>query len=77
MDTLTFRRLGQELASTHRELAKELGMSEVSVKRMATGAQVITEQTARQLISRIVVLREGHQDLFDKLLAEYHRDTLK
>lgn len=71
-----FRLLEAELEATHAGLATELGMSEISVKRMATGAQVITEQTARQITALILIEREGLKKKYQKLLAEYHDDTL-
>ncbi|MDO8416247.1 MAG: hypothetical protein Q7S87_08565 [Agitococcus sp.] len=76
MDIKTFCALENELAQTHAGLADELGLSEISIKRMATGAQVINDRTARQLIARVLIEREGKSELFSKLLAKYHGDTL-
>lgn len=70
------REIETTLGFTHGALARQLGISEVSVKRMATGAQVITEQTARQLGSLLVVHLAGLQGNFAKVLAKYHGDTI-
>ncbi|WP_160297410.1 hypothetical protein [Caballeronia zhejiangensis] len=50
-------------------------MSEVSVKRIATGAQVITDQTARMLVGLLVLQKEGLTKKYAKLLVKYHSDT--
>lgn len=70
------REIESALGFTHGALARELGISEVSVKRMATGAQVITEQTERQLVSLIIVHQAGLHMHFEKELAKYHSDTI-
>jgi hypothetical protein len=77
LDKETFRELEAELAPTHAALADKLGMSVISVKRMATEGQVITEQTARQLVAFVLLKRKGLENEFEKLLARYHDDTLK
>lgn len=77
--TLTPERLREietELGFTHGGLALALGVSEVSVKRMATGAQVITEQTGKQLVGLLVIEREGLKNKYHKALAKYHHDTI-
>lgn len=71
-----FKEIERELDLTHRGLALALGVSEVSVKRMATGAQVITEQTAKQLVGLLLIEREGLQNKFKKTLEKYHSDTI-
>lgn len=76
MNLETFRQLEEELAPTHAALAAELGLSEVSVKRMATNAQVITEQTARQMIAFVLLKRKGLEKEYEKLLGKYHGDTV-
>lgn len=70
------RAIEAELELTHGGLSQVLGISEVSVKRMATGTQVITEQTARQLVGLLVIGREGLQNKYQKALAKYHHDTI-
>ncbi|WP_250532368.1 hypothetical protein [Caballeronia sp. ATUFL_F1_KS39] len=50
-------------------------MSEVSVKRIATGAQVITDQTARMLVGLLLLQKEGLTKKYAKLLGRYHSDT--
>jgi hypothetical protein len=75
LDHSTFRALEKELTLTHVELAAELGLSVVSIKRMATGAQVINKRTARQLIARVLIEREGNSSAYNSLLVQYHSDT--
>jgi hypothetical protein len=70
-----FRLVQVELGWTHAQTAEELGLSEISVKRIATGAQVITESTARVLVASLLVHREGMTMKYQKLLDAYHRDT--
>lgn len=70
------REIETELGLTHGGLALALGVSEVSVKRMATGAQVITAQTAKQLVGLLLIEREGLKDKYAKVLAKYHHDTI-
>lgn len=70
------REIETELGLTHAGLAQLLGVSEISVKRMATGAQVITEQTAKQLVGLLLIEREGLTDRYQKTLAKYHHDTI-
>lgn len=72
-----FREFEAEIAPTHATMAAELGVSEVSIKRIATGSQVITEQMARQVIARVLIEREGLQKKYDKLLEKYHGDASK
>lgn len=70
-----FREIQAELGWTHPETARELGLSLVSVKRIATGTQVITDQTARALVGMLVIHTEGLSKKFSKLLDKYHYDT--
>lgn len=70
------KELERELGLKHAELAQALGVSEVSVKRMATGKQVITEQTARHVVGLLVIEREGLKNKFHKALEKYHGDTI-
>lgn len=70
------RDIETELGLTHAGLAQLLGVSEVSVKRMATGTQVITEQTGKQLVSLLLIEREGLNEKYQKALVKYHHDTI-
>ncbi|WP_301233268.1 helix-turn-helix domain-containing protein [Pandoraea cepalis] len=70
-----FRDIQAALGWTHAETARELGLSEVSVKRIATGKQVITDQTARALVGMLLIHGEGLTKKFSKLLDTYHDDT--
>jgi len=70
-----FREIQTDLGWNHPHTAGALGMSEVSVKRMATGAQTITKQTARMLIGLLVVEQAGLSKKYQKLLDKYHSDT--
>lgn len=70
------REIESELGLTHGGLALALGVSEVSVKRMATGAQVITEQTAKQLVGLLVIEQNGLKKKYQKALDKYHHDTI-
>ncbi|VVE56714.1 hypothetical protein PAQ31011_05134 [Pandoraea aquatica] len=70
-----FREIQAELGWTHPQTACELGLSVVSVKRIATGTQVITDQTARALVGMLLIHNEGLTKKFAKLLDKYHGDT--
>lgn len=70
------REIENELGLKHAGLALALGISEVSVKRMATGAQTITEQTAKQLVALLIIEREALKNKYKKALAKYHDDTI-
>lgn len=72
----TFRLLERELVTMHAELAAVLGISEVSVKRYATDANVIPDQIARLMIALVLIKREGLNKNYEKLLKKYHNDTL-
>jgi len=69
-----FRSVQAELGWTHAQTAQKLGLAEISVKRIATGAQVITESTARVLVAALLIHREGITTKFQKLLDAYHRN---
>jgi hypothetical protein len=69
-----FRLVQAELGWTHAQTAEELGLSEISVKRIATGTQVITESTARAFVALLLVHREEMTKKYQKLLDAYHRD---
>jgi plasmid maintenance system antidote protein VapI len=70
-----FKEIQADLGWTHAQTAAALGLSEVSVKRIATGAQVITDQTARLLVGLVLVHKEGLLKKYAKLLDKYHSDT--
>jgi len=70
-----FKEIQADLGWTHAQTAAALGLSEVSVKRIATGAQVITDQTARMLVGLLLVHKEGLAKKYVKLLEKYHDDT--
>jgi len=70
-----FKEIQADLGWTHAQTAAALGLSEVSVKRIATGAQVITDQTARMLVGLLLVHKEGLAKKYVKLLDKYHGDT--
>lgn len=70
------RDIETELGLTHAGLPQLLGVSEVCVKRMATGTQIITEQTGKQLVSLFLIEREGLINKYHKALAKYRHDTI-
>jgi hypothetical protein len=70
-----FKEIQADLGWTHAQTAAALGLSEVSVKRIATGVQVITDQTARMLVGLFLLHREGLAKKYTKLLDKYHGDT--
>ena len=75
MKPAQFKEIQADLGWTHAQTAAALGLSEVSVKRIATGAQVITDQTARMLVGLLLVHKEGLAKKYVKLLDKYHGDT--
>ncbi|MGF6649666.1 plasmid maintenance system antidote protein VapI [Paraburkholderia youngii] len=75
MTPAQFKEIQAHLGWTHAQTAAALGLSEVSVKRIATGAQVITDQTARMFVGLLLVHKEGLQKKYAKLLDKYHNDT--
>lgn len=70
-----FRSIEQDLAASHAEMAFMLGVSEVSIKRYATGAQPVPPHIAKLVIAQLLLQSEGLQKKFSKLLAKYHCDT--
>jgi hypothetical protein len=70
-----FRQIQADLGWNHAQTAAALGLSEVSVKRIATGAQVITDQTARMFVGLLLLQKEGLTRKYAKLLDRYHGDT--
>ncbi|NUX59576.1 hypothetical protein [Paraburkholderia youngii] len=75
MTPAQFKEIQANLGWTHAQTAAALGLSEVSVKRIATGAQVITDQTARMFVALLLVHKEGLLKKYAKLLDRYHSDT--
>ncbi|MGF6658598.1 hypothetical protein QF000_000242 [Paraburkholderia atlantica] len=75
MTPAQFKEIQADLGWTHTQTAAALGLPEVSVKRIATGAQVITDQTARMFVGLLLVHKEGLLKKYAKLLDRYHSDT--
>lgn len=71
-----FQDIEAELELNHPGMAAALGVSLVSVKRMATGAQVITEQSKKQLVMLLVIHRHNLETYHQRLLQQYHGDTV-
>ena len=71
-----FRAIEGSLATGHADMAAQLGLSEVSVKRYATGSQPVPEHIARLMVALVVIAesRSG-QRRFQELLATYQTDT--
>ncbi|OYU92395.1 MAG: hypothetical protein CFE45_23495 [Burkholderiales bacterium PBB5] len=70
-----FREVEALLASSHADMATQLGISEVSVKRYATDAQPVPVHVTRLMVA-LLVLRQGRQQArYAELLARYHSDT--
>ncbi|MFM0077177.1 hypothetical protein PQQ86_39190 [Paraburkholderia sediminicola] len=74
MTPAQFKEIQADLGWTHAQTAAALGLSDVSVKRIATGAQVITDQTARMFVGLLLLQREGLAKKYSKLLGSYHGD---
>ena len=70
-----FRAVELAVSEKHADMAKRLGISEVSVKRYATGTQPIPEHIARLAVALLLMQREGLQKKFENLLDRYHGDT--
>ncbi|MGF6537262.1 hypothetical protein [Paraburkholderia youngii] len=75
MTSAQFKEIQAALGWTHAQTAAALGLSEVSVKRIATGAQVITDQPARMFVGLLLVHKEGLLKKYAKLFDRYHSDT--
>ena len=71
-----FKEIEASLNLEHAEFARELGVSLISVKRMATGTQIITEATVKHIVRLVLIKKEGLESKYKKLLAKYHGDTL-
>lgn len=70
-----FRAVESAVAEGHADMAGLLGISEVSVKRYATGSQPVPDHIAKLTVALLLVQREGLQKKFSALLDKYHRDT--
>ncbi len=71
-----FRAIEQSLATGHADMAAQLGLAEVSVKRYATGSQPVPEHIARLMVALVVIAESKAQKRrFQELLATYHSDT--
>jgi hypothetical protein len=75
MDKEDFRFIESALGHPHREMAEALGISEVSVKRYATGAQEIPPHIAKLAVGLLLIQQEQLQKKFGNLLDKYHGDT--
>ena len=71
-----FRAIEGSLATGHADMAAQLGLSEVSVKRYATGSQPVPEHIARLMVALVVIAEsKAQQRKFQELLATYQTDT--
>jgi hypothetical protein len=70
-----FREIERAVAKGHADMADRLSVSEVSVKRYATGTQPIPGHVAKLAVALLLVEDESLQKKFEKLLAKYHGDT--
>ena len=75
MNNEDFRAIESALELQHAEMAAALGVSEVSVKRYATGAQPVPKHVAKLAVAMLLIEREGLERKFSNLLAKYHGDT--
>lgn len=75
MNEQTFKTIEAELGLQHAPMAEALGISEISVKRYATGAQTIPPHISKLTVALLLIHRESLEKKFDKMLAKYHRDT--
>lgn len=68
-------KIKETLGLTHKQLAERLGVSEVSVKRMTTKGQVITDQTEIQAVQMMLIENEGLQPKFERLLRKSQKEA--
>lgn len=68
-------KIKETLGLTHKQLADRLGVSEVSVKRMTTKGQVITDQTEIQAVQMMLIENEGLQPKFERLLRKCQKEA--
>jgi hypothetical protein len=65
-----FRKIEDQIAASHKGMADELGMAEVSVKRFATGAAPIPGPVARLSVALLLIQKEGLGAKFRRLMAK-------
>lgn len=70
-----FREIEACLAQGHADMANQLGISVVSVKRYATASQPIPENIARLMVALLVLSNGRHLKKFHEALARYQSDT--
>lgn len=75
MTSEEFREIEGALAHGHADMASQLGISEVSVKRYATASQPIPENIARLMVALLVLSNGRHLKDFREALARYQSDT--
>jgi hypothetical protein len=75
MNKEEFRAVELAISDGHADMAKRLGISEVSVKRYAIGSQPVPEPIAKLTVALLLMQKEGLQKKFELLLAKYHGDT--
>jgi DNA-binding transcriptional regulator YdaS (Cro superfamily) len=75
MNPEDFQAIEGAVATTHADMASKLGISEVSVKRYATGAQPIPAHISKLVVALLLIQNEELQKKFSRLLAKYQRDT--
>lgn len=69
-----FRKIEDQVATSHKGMAEELGMSEVSVKRFATGGAPIPAAASRLSVALLLIQKEGLGAKFRRLLAKYEAE---
>lgn len=70
-----FRAIEDAISESHADMALRLGVSEISVKRYATGAQPVPVHIAKLAVALLLVQREGLQRKFAALVDKYRGDT--
>ena len=70
-----FRRIESKVAVSHADMATRLGVSEVSVKRFATGAKPIPKHVARLSVALMLIASADLQDGYERLIAKYQCDV--
>jgi hypothetical protein len=72
-----FRQIQAELGWTHAQTASALGISEISVKRLATGGQYIEDRVRKALVAVLLLHRDGAWSAYEGLLKSYRDDTIQ
>lgn len=70
-----FRAIQRDLGWTHAATAAALGLSKISVRRIATGAQFVTHRTANVLIAFLVLHQAGLMAKYNQTVMLYRGDT--